>query len=137
MEKLEISILKGLGFKKCRLLHDAYSLNGFIATKHSYYWSLKGDFPSELCKTYEDDVNIRFTGSSNSIKEFELAKSYRDFMNDLLDKDVPYAEYKSMCESFNVDEGKELIIEDLHIDSTHSLIKVVKDIKRLNLRMEW
>ncbi len=58
-------------------------------------------------------------------------------MNDLLDKDIPYAEYKSMCESFKFDENEELIIEDLHIDSTHSLIKVVKDIKILNLRMEW
>jgi hypothetical protein len=146
MTDSEKEILNLLGFKECRLNVCkrgtlAYSKNGFIVTKHSYYWNVRGNFPYKLCKSYEDDKNIRFNGSGNKSYNFATSNDYDEFAKIVYQKykikELTLEEGNVRCEEYkktHIDNG-DFYIEDLHIDSQDAFIRVAKDID--NLMMVW
>ena len=148
MTQSEEQLLIQLGFKKSRLYlgnkyDKVYTLNNYIVTKHSYYWNVRGNFSYKLCKTYEDDKDIRFNGSGNSAYDFarceELSKFTQDKIDRMIVDEITYSDIEKLYTEYKEStiDTLDYYIEDLHIDSDKAFVRVAKDIKNLNLKMEW
>lgn len=149
MTTKEKEILKLLGFKECKLpmvhhLGDCMSYNGFLVTKHSYYWNLMGKVPYDICIKY-NYKDIRFKGSSNFSADWVVSERTNELgskmIDDLLDGN-PKMNYEDIQRIVDNELYKDIekgvaYIDSFHIDSLESFKEFFKEIKDNELVMIW